>query len=460
MQRVEWLSVTNEPGVLFQPPANRRKRRDGCNMMPGIIALVLVIVQQLASLINNINTIKGSTVQVSGWFFERMKGQASKEFRLMLSLFIHENLPVIAAGVLINAIGFSLARQFQSILFLDMVGTALVCVSIGPWKGSLVAVISAVAIHPLLSPSVENAYATVVPWAIVSISGAIYWGYMCRRKSIRAYLQRRASCLRNHLTILFQLGVLGAIVMAAPGAILQTIISNDQTPFAFDPKADSTLLRTMKELGLVLPEAVLWWVINSIRYLPDKLFSIGLGIVLFKVMLPYLADRKKYKATGAVGAAKLNAAIPLFITLAALTHLSWQRLVADREADTLILGNYLSGAMATLYTVSFVSLLYSTFWLRLSREDFWRAARVEWNLRQASKRVKDLPGQESAKVLWPTLVLSTSLIVICTALISAEISALFIWRYIGAIYALSLLVYTVKTVAHQYAAVWPLNKTR
>ena len=58
----------------------------------------------------------------------------------------------VAAGLLLNYVGLTLSRHLESILFLDMTGTALVSFLLGPWWGSIVALLSNSVVNWLLFP--------------------------------------------------------------------------------------------------------------------------------------------------------------------------------------------------------------------------------------------------------------------------------------------------------------------
>ena len=61
---------------------------------------------------------------------------SSKPLRGVSYLLLYETSVIVAAGLLLNYIGLTLSRHLESILFLDMTGTALVALSLGPLVGS------------------------------------------------------------------------------------------------------------------------------------------------------------------------------------------------------------------------------------------------------------------------------------------------------------------------------------
>src|SRR3989304_959502 len=76
----------------------------------------------------------------------------SKPLRGSSYLLLYETSVIVAAGVLLNYIGLTLSRHLESILFLDMTGTALVAILLGPWWGAIVALLSNSVVNWLLFP--------------------------------------------------------------------------------------------------------------------------------------------------------------------------------------------------------------------------------------------------------------------------------------------------------------------
>src|SRR5437879_5427495 len=66
----------------------------------------------------------------------------AKAFQVSAYLLVHEITVVVAAGVLLNYLGLVLSRQLQSILYLDMTGTALAAFLLGLWWGMMVGLLS------------------------------------------------------------------------------------------------------------------------------------------------------------------------------------------------------------------------------------------------------------------------------------------------------------------------------
>ncbi|WP_136586344.1 ECF transporter S component [Microbacterium hydrothermale] len=82
--------------------------------------------------------------------------------------------PILLGGVALNLIGIGVVEALKLSIYLDMLGTAIVAIVLGPWPAALVALTS-----NLLGFSVGSPGAP--PYALVNIVGALVWGYGVRR---------------------------------------------------------------------------------------------------------------------------------------------------------------------------------------------------------------------------------------------------------------------------------------
>ena len=105
---------------------------------------------------------------------------SSKPLRGASYLLLYETSVIVAAGLLLNYVGLTLSRHLESILFLDMTGTALVAFLLGPWWGAIVALLSSSVVNWLLFPE-NGGDVAIFPWSLVNIAGAIYWRWTTRR---------------------------------------------------------------------------------------------------------------------------------------------------------------------------------------------------------------------------------------------------------------------------------------
>ena len=225
---------------------------------------------------------------------------SSKPFRGVSYLLLYETSVIVTAGLLLNYIGLTLSRHLESILFLDMTGTALVAFLLGPWWGAIVALLSNSVVNWLLYPE-TGADVVIFPWSLISMAGACYWGWMARQAGFQKYLRKGRSSPLSHAWFLYIFGVGGALVMSLPGTFVQAAL-HEQTTFALNPDvAESVSLRVLQWehtvlayleslFGFTWGESVSWWIVNWfqnwIRYIPDKTMSAAIALVVLKYGYP------------------------------------------------------------------------------------------------------------------------------------------------------------------------------
>jgi hypothetical protein len=215
-------------------------------------------------------------------------------------LFRREVLVICAAGLLLNYLGLALSARSQSILFLDMTGTALTAFLLGPWWGAIVALLSSSAVNWLLSP-IPGGELNIFPWALVNMVGGLVWGMMARTQRFRQYLHSGTNSFVAHGVFLIQFGVMGAIVMSVPGTFVQAAVA-PHAPLPLNPEVTASLQQIVdaweqaaKEklepwLGLVWGENIGWAVVNwleiLLRYIPDKTMCVAIALVVLKYGFP------------------------------------------------------------------------------------------------------------------------------------------------------------------------------
>ena len=271
----------------------------------GFVAAMLSIMDRLLDLKNRLTSKKGRKSPVPT---ERPVSDSSsdssfyssKPFRGASYLLLYETSVIVAAGLLLNYVGLTLSRHLESILYLDMTGTALVAFLLGPWWGAIVALISSSIVNWLLFP--ENGGEVVIfPWSLVNIAGALYWGWMARQIGFQKYLRTGRNSALSHGWFLYVFGVGGAIVMSLPGIFIQSAL-HEQMTFALNPDvAESVSQRVLKWeqmahlyleslFGITWGDSLSWWIVNWfqswIRYVPDKTMSAAIALVVLKYGYP------------------------------------------------------------------------------------------------------------------------------------------------------------------------------
>jgi len=412
------------------------------------ILLALSIINNAGTILNNINIIQNNASSLYSKISKLSKTQKFKDNFLILSILKHEILPLLAAGIVLNAIGFSLARQFPSVLFLDMIGTALVCIAAGPWMGSLIAIISATILHPLLVPDITNANNTVIPWVLVSVCGAIFWGYMCKLPFIRQYLYNSKLVFKDHIKVLFLLGGIGAAIMAAPGIYIQSIIT--AAPLAFDPTADKALYDLTNFMQQHAADGLGLWLVNTLRYLPDKIFTIGIAIILFKSMFPYLASRKANKATNSNTIDKINAHIPIAI----LAAFAWRTSLKPNFPPSQTLEYDTTNTLLLYFLISITLIAYAWGLLKieLCNDSRNKTLLIKSTLCKSKRFINQSPQFYCVGIIWPVLILISSTAVLTTIAMEPDNFGTLVGRYLGVIYGLAAIVYIIKSTASQYIA--------
>ncbi len=122
-------------------------------------------------------------------------------------------VPVAAA---LNVVGGTINTALGLPTFLDMIGTAVVAILLGPWWGALVGVISNTAGAFVTGP-------VNVPFALVNVAGALVWGYGVRSFGMGASASR-----------FFVLNVIVALVTSAVAAPIVVLVFGGATGHSSD----------------------------------------------------------------------------------------------------------------------------------------------------------------------------------------------------------------------------------
>jgi hypothetical protein len=232
-------------------------------------------------------------------------------------LFRREVLIIGVAGLLLNYLGLALSARSQSILFLDMTGTALSAFLLGPWWGAIIALLSSSAVNWLLSP-VPGGELNIFPWGAVNMIGGLYWGWLARTSGFRQYLQSGSSSVLAHSGFLFRFGVGGAAVMSIPGTFVQAAVA-PHAPLPLNPAVTASLQQIVStweqavkavlepKLGVVWGESIGWAVVNwlesLLRYIPDKTMCVAIALVVLKYGFP-LFEQELIHGLGATSSTK------------------------------------------------------------------------------------------------------------------------------------------------------------
>lgn len=80
---------------------------------------------------------------------------------------------LVPVCVALNIVGGYIASALRLPVYLDMIGTAIAAIVLGPWWGALVGVLTNLGSSLISGP-------TSIPFLIVSVVGALIWGYGVR----------------------------------------------------------------------------------------------------------------------------------------------------------------------------------------------------------------------------------------------------------------------------------------
>lgn len=119
-------------------------------------------------------------------------------------------LVLLVSCLILNLVGREFVDFFHLPFFLDMTGTAIAAIALGPWRGAAVGGLTNVV------GTIGSGWVSL-PFALVNITGALLWGYGARRWG-----------LGRTLTRFFMLNVLTALacsVVAVP--IILTLLEPD-----------------------------------------------------------------------------------------------------------------------------------------------------------------------------------------------------------------------------------------
>jgi len=80
---------------------------------------------------------------------------------------------IIPVSVALNIVGSIIASALRLPVYLDMIGTAIAAIVLGPWWGALVGLLTNSGAALIVGP-------TTLPFALVNVVGALIWGYGVR----------------------------------------------------------------------------------------------------------------------------------------------------------------------------------------------------------------------------------------------------------------------------------------
>ncbi len=297
----------------------------------GFVAALLSIMEGLARLRDRVRTAKERKKAVVVFRSDaeqpaRVEQWAGKVLNASGYLLVDEIAVIVAAGILLNYFGLVLSLRLQSILYLDMTGTALTAFLLGPWWGAIVGLLSNSLVNWLLYPE-PGADVIIFPWSLVNMAGALFWGFMARRAGFRKYLRSAQASTLWHLWYLVTFGVLGAGVMSVPGTFVLAAISKE-AGLPLNPDLAHALKRIVDHSQAALQGhlnalfGVAWggsfgwalqsWLQNFLRYIPDKTLCAAIALAVLKYGFP-LFEREMILGEQSRPRPRDTMAAPLFL---------------------------------------------------------------------------------------------------------------------------------------------------
>nr|WP_201470563.1 ECF transporter S component [Microbacterium hydrocarbonoxydans] len=177
----------------------------------------------------------------------------TRRVRMMLTI------GILSSCVIVNLLGLSVTALFDLSVYLDMIGTAVAALSLGPWHGVAVAIASSGLGFVTGDPH-------TIEFAPVNVVGALVWAYGVRRFRMGTGLGR--------FTALSLLTALVCSLVAAPIVVM-----------AFQGGAGHASERSMLALeSLQIPFVASVFSANLVTSATDKLLSGFIALIVFTLL--------------------------------------------------------------------------------------------------------------------------------------------------------------------------------
>ena len=163
---------------------------------------------------------------------------------------------LIPAAAALNIVGSTINTALKLPIFLDMIGTCVAAIVLGPWWGALVGVITNVGGSLINGP-------IGIPFALANVAGALVWGYGVRSWGMG----------RNNITY-FILNIIVALAVSAAAAPIVIFVFGGATGHSSD-----ALTAAFAQAGQSLITSV--FASNVIVSLADKIIAgyVALAII-------------------------------------------------------------------------------------------------------------------------------------------------------------------------------------
>jgi ABC-type Co2+ transport system permease subunit len=171
---------------------------------------------------------------------------------------------IVPLAAALNIVGGTLNTYLKLPTFLDMIGTAVAAIVLGPWWGALVGIIGNLG-GALFQGPVE------IPFALVNVTGALIWGYGVRSFGMGATVPR-----------FFLLNVIVALVNSVVAAPIVAFVFGGATGHPSD-----ALTAAFAQAGTDLLRAT--FQSSVIVFLADKIITGFVAVTIIQALPPELS---------------------------------------------------------------------------------------------------------------------------------------------------------------------------
>ena len=249
--------------------------------------------------------------------------------------FRREVLPVVAVGLLLNLLGrefaathlhfTALSPDMPDFLFLDLIGTALAALLLGPWWAALVGV---------LASGVDGIFYTAYfPFGTTSIVVGLVWGYLARGRRMQRALEWGTSlaAIRDGVYAYLVLVVAGAVTCDLVSALTKVLLYTKMgLPLDLGKHYYLVALSAARNWHLPHPALTSLLAADLLRELADKSLTVAVA-VSFAAMIGFIPGARereglRKRARGTWDAWKTDAHSILAFTLVYAVFLFMARL--------------------------------------------------------------------------------------------------------------------------------------
>ena len=173
-------------------------------------------------------------------------------------------IALVPAAVALNVVGSFINSVLRLPLFLDMIGTAVVAITIGPWWGALVGALTNTVLGFISSP-------ISLPFAAANVAGALIWGYGVRWG------------MGRNLVLYFILSLIVALGVTLTAVPIYIFVFGGATGHFSD-------MMTAAFVGMGNQLIVAVFSSNIIVSLADKIVSSFIALAVIEALPPALTD--------------------------------------------------------------------------------------------------------------------------------------------------------------------------